>query len=179
MGLNGNSVNGLTMSNTEIANYSTATRTAMLFQNLTGTANVTAANIHNNNVAHNVFITNNTGTANLTFTNPIVQNSSGAGNPDGIQVDSFVSGTVLNVTATGVTINNITGNGVTFQASSGSSMTAILNGGTVTGTNGILMQSAGNNTSFTYTINGLTSITTHNFGSTPSPQARPMAPTVR
>ena len=165
MGLNGNAVNGMTMSNTEIANFTGSTKTAMLFQNLTGTVGVTAANIHNNNVTHTVFITNNTGTANITFTNPIVQTSSGPSNPDGIQVDSFLSGTTLNVTASGVTINNLPGNGVSFQASSGSTMTAVLNGGTVTGTNGILMQSAGNNTSFTYTVTGLTAVTTHNFGS--------------
>jgi VCBS repeat-containing protein len=165
MGLNGSTVNGLTMSNTEIANFGGSTKTAMLFQNLTGTVGVTSANIHNNNVAHNVFITNNTGTANITFTNPIVQTSAGPSNPDGIQVDSYVSGTTLNVTATGVTISNVPGNGVSFQASSGSTMTAILSGGTVTGTNGILMQSAGNNTSFTYTVTGLSAVTTHAFGS--------------
>ena len=163
MGLNGNAVNGLTMSNTEIANFANSTKTAMLFQNLTGTVGVTAANIHNNNVAHNVFVTNNTGTANITFTNPIVQTSAGSG--DGIQVDSYLAGTTLNVTANGVTINNVPGNGVSFQASSGSTMTAILSGGTVTGTNGILMQSTGNNTSLTYTVTGLTAVTTHAFGS--------------
>jgi VCBS repeat-containing protein len=163
MGLNGNAVSGLTMSNTEIANFGNSTKTAMLFQNLTGTVGVTAANIHNNNGTHNVFITNNTGTANITFTNPVVQTS--AGFSDGIQVDSYLSGTTLNITATGVTINNVPGNGVSFQASSGSAMTAILSGGTVTGTNGILMQSAGNNTSFTYTVTGLTAVTTHAFGS--------------
>jgi VCBS repeat-containing protein len=165
MGLNGNTVSGLTMSNTEIANFGGSSKTAMLFQNLTGTVGVTAANVHNNNGAHNIFITNNTGTGNITFTNPIVQNSSGPSNPDGMQADSYVSGTTLNVTATGVTINNLPGNGVSFQASSGSTMTAILSGGTVTDTNGILMQSDGNNTSFTYTVNGLTSVTTHAFGS--------------
>jgi VCBS repeat-containing protein len=163
MGLNGSTVNGLTMSNTEIANFGGSTKTAMLFQNLTGTVGMTAANVHNNNGAHNVFITNNTGTANITFTNPIVQTSSGVS--DGIQIDSYLAGTILNVTATGVTINNVPGNGFTAQANSGSTMTAILSGGTVTGTNGILMQSAGNNTSFTYTITGLTSVTTHAFGS--------------
>ena len=163
MGLNGNAVNGLTMSNSEIANFGGSTKTAMLFQNLTGTVGVTAAKIHNNNGAHNVFITNNTGTANITFTNPIIQTSSGV--TDGIQVDSYLAGTTLNVTATGVTINNVPGNGVSAQANSGSTMTAILSGGTVTGTNGILMQSAGNNTSFTYTVTGLTSVTTHAFGS--------------
>jgi VCBS repeat-containing protein len=165
MGLNGNSVSGLTMSNTEIANFGNSTKTAMLFQNLAGTVGVTAANVHNNNGAHNVFITNNTGTANITFTNPIIQTSTGPSNPDGIQVDSYVSGTTLNVTATGVTINNVPGNGVSFQASSGSTMTAILSGGTVTATNGILMQSAGNNTSFTYSVTGLTAVTNHAFGS--------------
>jgi VCBS repeat-containing protein len=163
MGLNGNTVSGLTVSNTEIANFGNSTKTAVLFQNLTGTVGVTAANIHNNNVSHNVFITNNTGTANITFTNPIVRTSSGV--TDGIQVDSYVAGTILNVTATGATINNLPGNGFTAQANSSSTMTAVLSGGIVTGTNGILMQSAGNNTSFTYTITGLTSVTTHAFGS--------------
>jgi len=163
MGLNGNAVNGLTMSNTEIANFGGSTKTAMLFQNLTGTVGVTAAKVHNNNGAHNVFITNNTGTANITFTNPVIQTSTGV--TDGVQVDSYLAGTTLNITATGVTINNVPGNGVSFQASSGSTMTAILSGGTVTGTNGILMQSTGNNTSFTYTVTGLTAVTTHAFGS--------------
>ena len=115
MGLNGNAVNGLTMSNSEIANFGGSTKTAMLFQNLTGTVGVTAAKIHNNNGAHNVFITNNTGTANITFTNPIIQTSSGV--TDGIQVDSYLAGTeTLNVTATGVTINNVPGNGVSGSA---------------------------------------------------------------
>jgi len=165
MGLNGNAVNGLTMSNTEIANFSNSTKTAMLFQNLTGMVGVTAANIHNNDVAHNVLITNNTGTSNVTFTSPTIQNSTGIGNADGIGAQAYGAGTTLNVTATGVTINNIPGNSVNWGVNNGASMTAVLNGGTSTGTNGILVQSSGNNSSLTYTITNLSSVTTHAFGS--------------
>jgi hypothetical protein len=113
-------------------------------------------------------ITNNAGTANITLTSPILTSNSGAGNPDQIQVNSYNAGTTLNITATNVNITASsinTGNGVMYQANLGSTMTGILSGGVVTGTNGILMQETGTNTSFTFTVTGLTSVTTHNLGS--------------
>jgi hypothetical protein len=164
----GNAVSAMTVSTLEIANFTNAAKTPFNFQNLTGTTGITGLNVHNNSGLHNVMITNNTGTANVTLTSPTLTNNSGSGNPDGIQVNSYLAGTTLNVTATNVnvTASSInTGNGVMFQANSGSSMTSILNGGVVTGTNGILMQETGTNTTFTFTVTGLTSVTTHNLGS--------------
>ncbi|MEA2764875.1 MAG: hypothetical protein QOK07_1279, partial [Gemmatimonadaceae bacterium] len=158
----------MTVSTLEIANFTNVAKTAMNFQNLTGTVGITGLNVHNNSLLHNVFVSNNTGTANITFTSPVLTSNSGAGNPDGIQIDSYAAGTTMNVTATNVNITASsinTGNGVMFQANSGSTMTGILNGGVVTGTNGLLMQSTGNNTNFTFTVTGLTAVTTHNLGS--------------
>jgi len=155
----------MTVSGLEIANFTNTAKTAMNFQNLTGTVGITGLNVHNNNVLHNVMVTNNTGTANITFTSPIIQNAGGAGNPDGLQVNSYAAGTVLNVTSNTGTYNNVPGNGVMFQANSGSSMTGILSGGTATLTNGLLMQETGTGTSFNFTVTGLTAVTTHNLGS--------------
>jgi hypothetical protein len=164
----GNAVSAMTVSTLEIANFTNAAKTPFNFQNLTGTTGITGLNVHNNSGLHNVMITNNTGTANITLTSPSLTNNSGSGNPDGIQVNSYLAGTILNVTATNVNITASsinTGNGVMFQPNSGSSMTSILNGGVVTGTNGVLMQETGTNTTFTFTVTGLTSVTTHNLGS--------------
>ena len=164
----GNAVSAMTVTTLEIANFTNVAKTPFNFQNLTGTTGITGLNVHNNSGLHNVMISNNTGTANITLTTPILASNSGSGNPDQIQVNSYVAGTTLNITATNVNITASsinTGNGVMFQANSGSSMTGILNGGIVTGTNGILMQEAGTNTTFTFTVTGLTSVTTHNLGS--------------
>ena len=167
-GIIGNAVSAMTVSALEIANFTNAAKTPLNFQNLTGTTGITGLNVHNNSGLHNVMITNNTGTANITLTSPTLTSNSGSGNPDQIQVDSYLAGTTLNITATNVNITASsinTGNGVMFQANSGSSMTGILNGGVVNGTNGVLMQSAGTNTNFTFTVTGLTSVANHNLGS--------------
>jgi hypothetical protein len=164
----GNAVSAMTVSTLEIANFTNVAKTPFNFQNLTGTVGVTGLNVHNNSGLHNVMITNNTGTANITLTSPILASNSGSGNPDQIQVNSYNAGTTLNITATNVNITASsvnTGNGVMYQANSGSTMTGILNGGVVTGTNGLLMQETGTSTTFTFTVTGLTSVTTHNLGS--------------
>ena len=167
-GIIGNAVSAMTVATLEIANFTNVAKTPFNFQNLTGTTGVTGLNVHNNSGLHNVMITNNTGTANITLTSPTLTSNSGSGNPDQLQVNSYIAGTTLNVTATNVNITASsanTGNGVMFQANSGSSMTSILNGGVVTGTNGLLMQETGTNTTFNFTVTGLTSVTTHNLGS--------------
>jgi hypothetical protein len=164
----GNAVSAMTVSTLEIANFTNVAKTPFNFQNLTGTVGVTGLSVHNNSGLHNVMITNNTGTANITLTSPVLASNSGSGNPDQIQVNSYLAGTTLNITATNVNITASsvnTGNGVSYQANSGSTMTGILNGGVVTGTNGLLMQETGTNTTFTFTVTGLTSVTTHNLGS--------------
>jgi hypothetical protein len=166
MGLNGNAVSGLTVNGLEIANFSGNQKDAATLQNLTGTVGFTGLNVHNNSLAHNFFVSNVSGTANITFTSPVINTSpfSGSGNADGIQVVSYVSANVT-VTATNINISNVAGTSVSFQANSGSTMVATLSGGTSTLNNGILMQSAGNNTNFTYTVTGLTSVTTLPLGS--------------
>ncbi|MEA2326483.1 MAG: hypothetical protein QOE68_1442, partial [Thermoanaerobaculia bacterium] len=166
MGLNGRSVNGLTMTNVEIANFTANQKDAVVFQNLTGTATITGLNEHNNALAHNFLITNNTGTANITFTSPVVQNSPLAlsGNADGINAQAYGLGTTLNITATGVTLNNLAGNSVNWAPNNGAHMTAVLNGGSSTLTAGIFMTSTGNNSQMNYTITGLT-VTTNVTGS--------------
>ena len=167
-GVVGNAVSAMTVSTLEIANFTNAAKTPFNFQNLTGTTGITGLNVHNNSGLHTVMITNNTGTANVTLTSPTINSNSGTGNPDSLQVNSYTAGTTLNVTATNVNITASsanTGNGVMFQANTGSTMTSILNGGVVTGTNGLLMQETGTNTTFTFTVTGLTNVTTHNLGS--------------
>ncbi|MEA2416664.1 MAG: hypothetical protein QOI58_3321 [Thermoanaerobaculia bacterium] len=166
MGLNGNGVNGLTMTNVEIANFTANQKDAAVFQNLTGTVTVNGLNEHNNALAHNFMITNNTGTANITFTSPVIQNSPLAlsGNADGINAQAYGLGTTLNITATGVTLNNLAGNSVDWAPNNGAHMTAVLNGGASTLTAGIFMTSTGNNSQMNYTINGLT-VTTNATGS--------------
>ncbi|MBV9070854.1 MAG: S-layer family protein [Acidobacteria bacterium] len=167
-GVIGNAVSAMTVSGLEIANFTNIAKTPFNFQNLTGTTGITGLNVHNNSGIHTVMITNNTGTANVTLTSPTINNNSGTNNPDSLQVNSYTAGTTLNVTATNVNITASsanTGNGVMFQANTGSTMTSILNGGIVTGTNGLLMQETGTNTTYTFTVTGLTSVTTHNLGS--------------
>ena len=169
MGLNGNTVSVLTATNVEIANFTGNLKDAAVFQNLTGTTAFTALNLHNNTLAHNFFVTNNTGTANITFTSPVIQNSPlggvGQGNADGINAQAYNAGTTLNITATGGTFNNIIGNTTNWAPNSGAHMTAVLTGGTSTSTGGIYMASTGTNTQMTYTISGLTSVTTNATGS--------------
>jgi len=169
MGLNGNAVSGLTVNGLEIANFTGNLKDAATLQNLTGTVGFTGLNVHNNTLAHNFFISNTSGTANITLTSPVIQNSPlggiGQGNADAIQAQSYNAGTTLNITATGVTINNIVGDATNWAPNSGSHMTAVLNGGTVTGVGGIYMASTGTNTQFTYTISNLTSVTTNSGGS--------------
>ncbi|MDB5222828.1 MAG: hypothetical protein JWN83_1495 [Chitinophagaceae bacterium] len=167
MGILGNAVSALTATNVEVANFTNIAKVPVVLQNLSGTCPFTSLNVHNNNTIHTVFVTQNTGTSNITFTSPVLTNNNGTNNPDQLQVDAYSSANVT-VAATNVNIssNSInTGNGVSFQASSGSTMNATLNGGTVTGTNGILMQETGNNTAFTFTVTGLTAVSTHNLGS--------------
>ncbi|HEV7424963.1 MAG TPA: Ig-like domain-containing protein [Thermoanaerobaculia bacterium] len=166
MGLNGNAVNGLTMTNVEIANFTANQKDAAVFQNLTGTVTINGLNEHNNALEHNFMITNNSGTANVTFTSPVIQNSPLAlsGNADGINAQAYGLGTTLNITATGVTLNNLAGNSVNWSPNSGAHMTAVLNGGASTLTAGIFMTSTGNNPQMNYTITGLT-VTTNATGS--------------
>ena len=167
MGLNVNALNGLTVNGLEIANFAGNQKDAATLQNLTGTVGFTGLNMHNNALAHNVFISNTTGTANITFTSPLIQNSplAATGNADGINAQAYNAGTTLNVTSTNGTFNNIIGDTTNWAANSGAHMTATLTGGSSTGTGGVYMASTGTNTQMTYTISGLTSITTNANGS--------------
>jgi len=166
MGLNVNGVSALTVTGLEIANFTGNQKDAATLQNLTGTSTFTGLNVHNNSLAHNFFVTNTSGTANITFTSPTINTSpfSGSGNADGLQVDSYSTANVT-VMATNINFNNLAGNSVSFQANSGSTMVATLNGGTSTLSNGILMQSTGNGTNLTYTVTNLSSVTTNPLGS--------------
>ena len=75
------------------------------------------------------------------------------------------AGATVNITSTNGTFSNLAGNTVGWGANGGSHMTAILQGGTSTATNGILIQSTGSNTVLNFTINGLTAVTTNPLGS--------------
>jgi hypothetical protein len=174
MGINGLTVGGLTMTTVEVANHTNANRSAMIFENLTGTSSLTGLNFHANQGVHNIMITNDSGTANITFTTPTVKSSPIAGgNADGINVQSYLTAN-LTLVCTGATFggpaaaDTLAGNSVNFGANSGSTMNATLSGGTSRLTNGIYFNSTGANTTFTYNISGVGTsapITTHNLGS--------------
>jgi hypothetical protein len=171
-GFNGASVAGMTMSNTEVASFAGSNKTAADFQNLTGTVNITNANFHNNTLAHNWFITNNTGTATITFTSASIANSpvSASGNADGIDVQVY-SGATINISCVTCTFTNLASNSVNWGAGQGSTpgangatMISSLSGGTSTNTAGTLFQQTGTATVHNFTISGVT-ITTSTNGS--------------
>jgi VCBS repeat-containing protein len=171
MGINGLTDSNVTMNTVEVANFSNANRSAMAFENLTGTNPMTSLNFHNNTGTHNIIVTNNTGTTSLTFTSPIVRASAiSGGNADGINVQCYNSGTSCTINATSVTFggastNVLAGNSVNWSPNLGASMNATLNGGTSVNTNGIYLNGTGTGTTFTYNVSNLTSVTTHNLGS--------------
>ncbi|HEY6167229.1 MAG TPA: hypothetical protein VI454_04260, partial [Verrucomicrobiae bacterium] len=163
MGLIMNNVTTLNMTASEVSNMGSviaATQTAMDLENLLGTSTISGCHIHDNDFGHNVFITNNTGTATINFTNNVVDNVSVA-NPsqsDGFQADSYLTANMtVNVSNTGgvCTFNKLFSNGVSIQASNGSTMNGTLSNCTITKTSGVLFQGSGTS-NMTGTVTGNT-----------------------
>jgi VCBS repeat-containing protein len=155
MGIVANGVANFSLTNSEIENVGSVAgveQSGLDLQNLSGTGNaITGCHIHDNDWGHNVFITANTGTGTINFTNNTVDNVSVA-NPahsDGFQAQSYLTANMtVTVSNTGgtCTFNKLYANGVQMAANSGSTMNGTLSNCTITKTSGVFFQSAGTST---------------------------------
>ena len=163
MGLIGNNVNALSLTGSEVRNMGSvlsAEQTAVDLQNLTGTNSITGSHIHDSDFGHMIFITINTGSPTINFSNNTVDNVTVA-NPsqsDGFQVQAYGSANVTaNVNNTGgtCTFNKLFSNAVTMAANQTSSLTGNLSNCTITKTSGVFFQSASSGT-MNQTVSGNT-----------------------
>jgi VCBS repeat-containing protein len=151
MGVVANGVSAFNMTGSEVRNVGSLTgveQSALDLQNLSGTSTISGSHIHDNDFGHNVFITNNTGTATVNFTNNTVDNVTVA-NPahsDGFQAQAYSSANLtVTVSNTGgtCTFNKLFGNGVMIGANNSSTVNGTLSNCTVTKTTGVFLQGSG------------------------------------
>jgi VCBS repeat-containing protein len=152
MGVAANGVANFNMTNSEVRGVGSVTgvdQSALDLQNLSGTSNlIIGSHIHDNDFGHNVFITNNTGTATINFTNNTVDNVTVA-NPaqsDGFQIQAYSSANVTATVSNGAgtcTFNKLFSNGVTMGANNAAVVNATLQNCTVTLTSGVLFEGSG------------------------------------
>ncbi len=165
MGIITNGVAGFNLTNSEVTNVGSvlgAEQSALCLQNISGICNMTGNHIHDDDWGHMIFITNNTGTANITFTNNTVDNVTIA-NPnasDGFQAQAYGSANITVLVGPGAGTCNFTklkGNGVAFGSSGASTMNGTLTNCTIFHTTGTLFQGSGtSNMTATVTNNIIT-----------------------
>ena len=163
MGIVGNNVTAFNLINSEVRNAGSVTgveQSALDLQNVLGTSSITGSHIHDNDKGHNVYITNNSGTANVTISNTTIDSVTVVtpANSDGLQVQSYATANVtvsVNNTGGTCTFNKLFSNGVTFGSNNASVMNATLNNCSVTKTSGVFVQSTGTS-SMTATVTGNT-----------------------
>jgi len=150
MGIVANGVNAFSLQGSEVTNVGSvlaAQQSALVLQNLSGTCPITGNNIHDNDFGHNVFITINTGTATVNFTNNVVNNVTIA-NPnasDGYSLFTYGSANVTTLVGPGAgtcTFNKLKGNGVSMGANNSSTLVGTLDSCTVNLTTGTVFSNA-------------------------------------
>jgi len=159
MGIVANGVAAFNFQNSEVTNVGSvlaAQQSALVLQNLSGTNTISGNHIHDNDFGHNVFITINTGTATVNFTNNTVDNVTIV-NPnasDGSQIQTFNSANVTALVGPGAgtcSFNKLKGNGVTMGASGSSTLVGTLTNCTANLTSGTVF-SNGNTSNMTANV---------------------------
>jgi len=155
MGIAGTGMAGMTLTNTEVQNTtSAANQAAVTLINNTGTIGITSLNLHNNDSGGTgmLFVENDSGTMTLNVTSSTF--NKGTSLSGGINAASYSTAnmTVNIQTSTfgdAVAGNGLFSNGVTI-GQNGTSMNATINGSSFTNTNGISM--AGTTGALTYSV---------------------------
>jgi hypothetical protein len=149
IGINTNAVSNLVMSNVEVRNVGNeAEEHGVLLVNTTGTGSITGSNFHNNS-SKQLYMHNGSGTLSaFPIKSTTLANSFSPNGSQGLLVEAYNAGTVMNVSAggsgagEGVKFSNLYSNG--FQSASSNSATLNFNvtNSTVSNTNGTVVQAS-------------------------------------
>ena len=163
MGVVGNNVTAFHLTDSEVRNIGSSAGTgqsAVDLQNVLGTSTISGSHLHDSDFGHEVFITNNSGTANITISNNTIDNVTitTPALSDGVQVQSYATANVTVSVTNGAgtcTFNKLFGNGVSLGSNGASVMNATLSNCNVNKTTGVLVDSTGTS-SMTASVTGNT-----------------------
>jgi hypothetical protein len=155
IGINGNGVNGFSLTNSEVKNAGNeAFESGLLFQNLSGTVTLTNANIHNN-ASRQMFVENLAGSMTMSVSGSSLSNSSAATGQQGLLVDLVNSASAIVNVSSSTFSNNGAGNGNAVQINGANSATlnvTIIGSSFQTNAAGIVLAAVGA-ANLTYDIN--------------------------
>jgi len=177
IGINGQNVSGFSLINSEVRNAGNeAGESGVQFQNLTGTATLTNANIHNN-AAHQMYVENLTGSVTMNVSGSTFSNSTSPTGGHGLFVSTRASAAAT-VSVSASTFSGNFGNGVNITGAVGASNNVTIDGSTFTNeTAGINLQTI-NAANLTFNITNNPTFTGMNLQSINVARATPNTGTV-
>jgi hypothetical protein len=156
-GINGYTVTNLNMSDVEVRNVGDEVgENGILMKNLVGSGTATSLNLHDNEAKQlNIINTLNNDLTSFTINTSTFSNSSAPNGGQGILLQTYDSGTSMNVTVSNSTFSNLFSNAHQVSTNTGSTETTSITGSTFTNVNAwtVIQASDGGTNSFTLTNN--------------------------
>jgi hypothetical protein len=156
-GINGYTVTNLNLSNVEVRNVGNEVgENGILIKNLLGSGTATNLNLHDNEAKQlNIINTLNNDLTSFTINTSTFSNSSAPNGGQGILLQTYDSGTSMNVTVSNSTFSNLFSNAHQVSTNTGSTQTISITSSTFTNANAwtVVQASDGGTNNFTLTNN--------------------------